>query len=287
MIDWPRELVSDIARRRSVLFLGAGISKNAATAAGQRPKNWIEFLEAGANKVAPNKHILGLIKRADYLTACEIIKTKMGRDDFNTFVTDEFLAPQFRASKIHQDIFKLDSRIVATPNFDKIYDTNANHLAHGSVRIKRYYEEDIADAVRRFNPLILKVHGCVDEPGRMIFSRQDYAAARNRYANFYSIVDALAITHTFIFLGCGVNDPDIRLVLENYAFRFKESRAHYIVMPKRGLHKDEKNVIESSMNLRVLAYDPRNNHKMLVDSIDTLTKQVDAERVTLAGSFSW
>ena len=287
MIDWPKDLVLDIARRRSVLFLGAGISKNSATDAGRRPKDWIEFLKAGADKVTPNKHICGLIKKGDYLTACEIIKTKMGKDDFNTFVTDEFLTPRFKPAKIHEDIFKLDSRIVATPNFDKIYDSHANHLANGSVRIKRYYEDDLAEAVRSFTPLILKVHGCIDEPGKMIFSRNDYAVARNKYANFYSILDGLAITHTFIFFGCGVNDPDIRLILENYAFRFKESRSHYIIIPKRGLHEDEKAVIQSSMNLRVLLYDPKNNHQVLVDSINALTKQVDAERANLAASTSW
>lgn len=29
MIDWPDKLIDSIARRRSVLFLGAGISANA------------------------------------------------------------------------------------------------------------------------------------------------------------------------------------------------------------------------------------------------------------------
>jgi SIR2-like domain len=134
---------------------------------------------------------------------------------------------------------------------------------------------------------ILKIHGCIDEPGKMIFSRQDYAAARNRYANFYSILDALAITHTFIFLGCGVNDPDVRLILENYAFRFKESLSHFIVMSQRHLHEDEKAVIQSSMNLKVLTYDAKNNHIELGRSIAELTSLVDTERQQLAASLGW
>jgi hypothetical protein len=287
MIVWPKHLIRDIARRRSVLFLGAGISKHASSSSGRRPKDWLEFLQQGATKVSPRKHISRLISRGDLLTACEIIKARMGKDDFHSFVTEEFLTPQFEAGKIHEDLFKLDSRIVATPNFDKIYDSHANHLGHGSVKVKRYYEDDVADAVRRFDPFILKIHGCIDEPGKMIFSRQDYAAARNRYANFYSILDALAITHTFIFLGCGVNDPDVRLILENYAFRFKESLSHFIVMSQRNLHEDEKAVIESSMNLKVLTYDAKNNHIELGTSIAELTSLVDTERQQLAASLGW
>ena len=164
MIAWPQDLILDIARRRTVLFLGAGISKNAANAAGVRPKDWIEFLEEGASRINPNKHVAKLIKNGDYLTACEIIKSRLGKDDFTTFVINEFSTPQFLPAKIHTDIFELDSRIVATPNFDKIYETQANHLAHGTIKVKRYSDDDIADAVRRFERMILKVHGCIDDP---------------------------------------------------------------------------------------------------------------------------
>ena len=46
----------------------------------------------------------------------------------------------------------------------------------------------------------------------MVFTRNEYADARNKYRDFYSIIEALAITHTFLFLGCGLNDPDTRLM---------------------------------------------------------------------------
>ena len=121
----------------------------------------------------------------------------------------------------------------------------------------------------------------------MIFSRQDYAAARNRYANFNSILDAFAVTHTFIFLGCGVNDPDVRFILENYAFRFKESLSYFIAMSQRNLHEYEKAVIQSSMNLKVLTYDTKNNHIELGASIAELTSLVDTERQQLAASLGW
>jgi hypothetical protein len=177
--------------------------------------------------------------------------------------------------------------LVATPNIDKIYETQANHLASGSIKVKHYYDDDVADAVRRPNFIVLKIHGTIDAPRRMIFTRQDYAQARSEYSQFYSILDALVITHTFIFLGCGINDPDIRLVLENYAFRYKHARPHYITLPKDAISEIEAKSIEKSTNLKILFYSPKDLHNELVDSIDCLQTSVETKRAELAIALSW
>ena len=44
MINWPNHLIEDIARRKCVLVLGAGISKNSKNEHDVRPKDWKEFL---------------------------------------------------------------------------------------------------------------------------------------------------------------------------------------------------------------------------------------------------
>lgn len=289
MIPWPDELVSDIARRRAVLFLGAGISMNSVGIGNVRPKNWHDLLKDASNTLPPKtkKVALSLLKKQDFLTACEIIKSEMGKETYETFLTREFLEPQFQPANVHDTIFKLDCRIVATPNIDKIYETRANHLAHGSVRVKHYYDDDVADAIRRTNRLVLKVHGTIDTPAKMIFTRREYASARMANAEFYAILDALVITHTFVFLGCGVTDPDIRLVLENYAFRFRNSRRHFMTLPKEGISHQELSVLGDSLNLNFLGYSSRNGHQELKDSIESLLISVETKRASLAGSLDW
>jgi len=231
MINWPQEIVDDISRRRSVVFLGSGISMNSANADGRRPKSWLEFLSDLLGHVQPNKHIRTLLKEKDFLTACEVIKRHLGRDDFIKEVRDEFLTPQYEHAEIHENIFALDSRIVATPNFDKIYETFANAKAKGSIVIKHHYENDVNLAIRGSHRLILKIHGTIDSPDKLIFTRAEYAEARTRYAAFYENLQALALTHTFVFLGCGVNDPDIKLLLEDTLFRHPSTRKHLMLLP--------------------------------------------------------
>jgi hypothetical protein len=289
MIPWPDDLVADIARRRSVLVLGAGISMNALGEGGKCPKSWGQLLEEGASKLdpKPQKVVRRLMRQRDYLTACEIIKSELGKDEYESFLTQEFLEPKFAPTPVHDVLFKLDCRVVATPNIDKIYESHANHLAKGSIKIKHYYDDDVADAVRRSNRVVLKIHGTIDTPAKMIFTRREYASARSEYAEFYSILDALVITHTFFFLGCGVNDPDIRLVLENYAFRFRHSRRHYMTLSKESLSHQEFDALEDSLNLRFLPYSAKNGHKELIDSIDNLLQLVETKRGTIAASLDW
>lgn len=121
----------------------------------------------------------------------------------------------------------------------------------------------------------------------MIFTRAEYAAARVKHAEFYAILDALLITYTFVFLGCGVNDPDIRLLLENYNFRFVNARRHFITMPDDALSQEEIAALESSMNLKLLLYSPRSSHRELIDSIAELKDSVDYKRGKLATSQDW
>ncbi len=287
MIHWPDSLVEDIARRKCVLVLGSGVSKNSTNAEGKRPKDWHEFLLSASENINGKTEIRKQIKSGDYLTACELIKKELGRDDYNTLVRTEFLTPAFQPARIHEHIFNLDSRLVITPNFDKIYDTYANTASHGNFIVKKYTETDIADSIRRPEPLIIKIHGSVESPDELIFTRKDYSEARTKYRDFYHLIDALSVTHTFVFLGCGTNDPDIRLILEDYSFRFAKNRKHFIVMSKNAVHAKVREIISETMSLKPLLYDPKDHHKLLADYLEDLVKEVELKREDLANTRKW
>jgi hypothetical protein len=77
MIDWPADLVRDIAARRSVLFLGAGVSRNAENAQGVHPREWTDFLRHLASQVvdaAQRAEVEQCVTDADLLTACELCR---------------------------------------------------------------------------------------------------------------------------------------------------------------------------------------------------------------------
>lgn len=292
IIDWPQDLVSDVARRRCVLVLGSGISSNSTNASGARPKTWAAFLNHATTFIgapaAHKKEINKLIRNNEFLTACQVIRDLMGKTAFYQLTEQEYLIPRFQYAEIHDRIIELDSRIVATPNFDTIFENRINSVQHSSVAVKNYYDNDVAEAIRSTKRMVLKIHGTINSPNRMIFTRDDYTKARHENAAFYSILDALAVTHTFLFLGCGLDDPDIKLILEDYGFKHEHSRPHYFVLPSSKLHAIVKPAVEKSLNVSCLSYPaPRGDHSKLKASIQELRDLVNAERLEISTKQSW
>lgn len=291
MINWPEEVVSSIARRRSVIFLGAGTSMRSIGNNGIRPPSWKAFLEEGINRCpGSHKEMKDLLKRGDYLSCCQIIKYKM-EQDWVPFVENSFLTPAFNHNELHELIFSLDSSITLTPNFDKIYDTyatNQHHQNRNLLKIKRFYDEDIPRVLRGNGTqrLILKIHGCIDTPDKIVFTREDYADIRSSYANFYKAIDSLIFTHTFLFIGCGMNDPDLSLMLEQYARSFGSAPPHYVALSGK-VTEDYKKMLSKNYNLRILTYSSNNDHQELLDSIKDLSERIEIEREKLAQSTLW
>jgi hypothetical protein len=290
MISWPESLVNDLARRKAVLVLGAGISRNSKGAANKVPPDWKAFLNAALKKCErPTRHIKVLLNSDDYLTACEILKSRLSNgaeNKWSRLLREEFIAPRYQPSDLHKSIFALDLRLIVSLNFDKIYDTYAQNQSNNTVVVKQYFDDDVAMALRGDGYSIIKMHGSIDSPERMIFTRSEYSLARHTHPEFYSILDALALTHTFLFLGCSLNDPDVKLFLENYTFEYLHRPPHYIVLPG-SINSEVKVSTEKNLGVKTITYSDKNTHAELTDSLAELVINVDARREAIYSNHEW
>ena len=289
MIVWPQTLVDDIARRRAVTFLGAGVSKNSISAldADQRPPNWEEFLSACITRCTGD---VSLIKHyfdsGDYLTTCELLKIRL-EDDWPQILTDQFLSPQYMPADIHRHILGLDLRIVLTQNFDKIYDVYAQTTTNSTTRISSYYDADTSQIMRGDYRGILKVHGTIDHPTKTVFTREEYSRMRNEHRSFQALINALFLTHTFVFLGCSLTDPDLRLFLENHSMAHPSAPVHYMTSPQSEIPLEMDGLIKKNYNLRILRYDDSTGHHPLTTSVANLVEMVNTSRERLAVTQNW
>ena len=290
IIDWPEKLVESIARRRSVIFLGAGISANSKNKQGKSPKTWKDFLVQvmGNGQLQEQDKVSQLLNEKKYLLACEMIFDSIGEKSFYNAVLDEYLRPGYEPADIHRAIYGLDSKIVITVNVDKIYDNCVTKESNATAVIKRYYDEDLALFLRSNDYLLIKAHGTVDEPKKMIFTHAQYSEARCNYASFYKIIDSLILTHTFIFLGCGIDDPDISLLLENANFNYKSCPPHYFVTGENSSADTIQKILLANRNLEVLTYPKKSgSHIELLNAITDLSSLVDEKRQKLAENNTW
>lgn len=289
MIEWEEELVEAIARRRCVIVIGAGVSKNSVNDNGKRPATWEEFLRNCADDLQDNDCVNSLLEKRDFLTACEVIKDKISHDGLIDKVQREYQREGYKTADIHRHIYDLDASVVATPNFDNIYETHARITSYGTVIVKDHTSSDIANYLRGGDHrLILKTHGSADDPQNVIFTRKDYAEARTKYILFYEILKSLALTHTFLFLGCGTDDPDIRTLFEDIQFAHSRIPFHYMTLPSGEVHNDVLGIISESMKIKFLKYSPDNGHMELTESLAELVSKVDDYRVeNLSQNLKW
>lgn len=288
MVDWPEPLIRDLARRRVVIVLGSGVSRHARNPAGERPPTWKEFLQnaSAACPTGVHSHINDAIATGDYLHACEWLKRQFD-EQWNEYLTQTFQMPGFTPASIHEEILKLDSRIIFSLNFDTIYERCAQNMKAGSHTIKQYYDQAASDYLRGPNRYIVKVHGSIDAPEKLIFTQQDYALARVRYSSFYKSFDAALLSNTFLFIGAGYSDPDVNLILENQSFSFPSSMPHYF-MSSVGGHADLKESLRRNRNLKTIEYDRvDDDHSGLVNEISSLVSKVEDARMDLTTTINW
>lgn len=284
-LKWPESLVNAIARRRAVILIGSGVSANARSDTGATPPTWGEFLNLAYRRLGKRvPHIANALARFSYLEACDYLKAEYAAG-WPDFLRQQFVTPNYKPATIHQAIFDLDCRIVASLNFDKIYDTYALTASDNTVIIKNYYDNDVRQVVAGSDRYIVKPHGTIDTVSNMIFTLNDYGQARTKHAPFYEMMTALLHTHTFLCIGCGLSDPDIQLIFEDYRYKHNES-PHFMTLPAP-VPMAQKSLIQNTRGLNVLEYSPRDAHKELTDQLFVLGKSAAIQRDVIAEFQSW
>lgn len=290
MIDWPENLIRDIARRSAVIVIGSGVSKHAVSQQGQRPPIWKEFLREalGPEPREGKEHIEAAIETGDLLHACEWLK-KRSDENWTPFLRKKFRDPIYQAGEIHRVIVELDARIVFSLNFDNIYENAANSTGENAYIVKHYYHDDVCEFLRGDGRYIVKLHGDLDSPQNLIFTQRNYSHARVKFSGFYSAFDAALLTNTFLFIGCGYQDPDINLLIENQAFGFpgNADSPHYF-LTSAGVNEDLIQSLRANRNLKTITYEPVDEfHSGLVNELRNLSAAVEQKRSLLTETLNW
>lgn len=286
MIEWnATSLVDDLARRRCVLVIGSGVSRHSIGKDGTRPPVWKEFLEQSADKCPeqPIEHIRKAIAEHDFLHACEWLKKRFD-EGWTNHLRNTFQTPKFKPSNLHDAIIALDARVVFSLNFDDIFERSTRDGEH---IVKQYYDSDFSEFLRGDKRYIVKVHGSLNSPQNLIFTQNDYAKARAKHSSFYEAFDACLMTNTFLFIGTGIDDPDVNLILENQNFGFPSTNPHYFLSGSP-LNGDLIESLRRNRNLKIIQYDPIDiDHSGLVAEINNLVGLVEGMREDMGLQASW
>lgn len=281
-MPWPVALVAELASRRCLFFLGAGASAGCLGADGAtRPPLWPAFLgalkaaaPAGTDFTAADS----LLAKEKFLDAAEVLLSKLPAADFSRVVREKFVQPRFASSAVHLSVLTIDPKIVVTTNYDDIYDTFCRKgIARDGYNVCKYYEDHLVNDLRSPVRLIVKAHGCVSDPSRIVLTRSQYFKERQLHASFYNVLDALFLTNTVLFVGYSLSDPDIQLVLENASIAARSSHTHYALV-EDNLQPDVEAAARKAYNIHFIKY-PAGRHDEAERLLSELAIEVNQFRV--------
>ena len=279
---WPKALIEELAARRCVIFLGAGASAGCKTVGTdpKSPPNWGQLLE-GLKSIARDKDSLeivdDLIAKEKYLDAAEILFGSTNRADFSAYIRDVMAVPRYQQSSIHESILTIDPKIVVTTNYDDIYDNYCRSgQESGLYNVCKYYESHLVSDLRSPVRQIVKAHGCISDPSKMVLTRSQYFKERQDHPNFYKVLDALFLTNTLFFVGYSLSDPDIQLLLENSNIAYENSHPHYALISE-GINKSIKEAYRKAYNIDFIEF-PTDDYNRANEMLNELQLLVTERR---------
>jgi len=262
---------------------GASAGSTSDLEESAKPPTWLELLTLIKNHLSKKEDlpiVNDLLSKDKYLDAAEILLKEVSQPDIDRILREKLVTPHFKPSRIHKAVLQIDPKIVITTNYDDIYEIfcNSSADAHDGYRTCTYYDTNIAATLKSPVRMIIKAHGCIKQPDKIVLTRSQYFKARKENSNFYRILDALFLTNTLFFIGYNLSDPDIQLVLENVNIVAESNYPHYAYMPTN-IHKAIKNAIKTAYNIDIIEYS-QGDYEELYRNFELLLEQVLAYRET-------
>ena len=237
-MECPDALQKAAIYRRLALFIGSGVSANATNKAHQHPPTWSELLRELSSLTPGNtrRDIARLIDNNQLLQAAELLRYSIRRDcktiDFNAKLNTLVNGPKndpFKPSEWHDTIDQLNPQIIITTNYDHLLEGNSSE----TYAVNTFSTQMIDNHVRIGATTILKIHGDANAAYNgnedLILSISDYARARQKGRLAFDMIKAIFLTHTTLFLGYSMNDPDLQIILEDLFFDREVHSPHFLL----------------------------------------------------------
>lgn len=286
---WPPHLIERIADNHWVLFLGSGVSSSAVNEAGDGPPGWSDLLTRLAARIPDvDQGAIAdeLIASLDYLGAADHIRWACSegagahayREELRLAVEGPAL-DRFKPSALHTALLELEPTIVVTTNYDKLFETASQNgfISHD------FRSTSLGDDLRSAVPVLVKVHGSVDDIDGAILTRRDFVRVGQEGRAVLDAIRALALTSTFLFVGYSLEDPDIQLLLQGIGRGSLSPEAHFM-LTEEALTRSSPEVFKESYGISMLEYS-RGQHLEAQEAIEALAEAVISQRAIWDGDY--
>ena len=225
-------------------FVGAGVSK-----LSNAPK-WSELIDAFSDSLGRTKK--PYYSNEEYLSIPQMYYYSINQDEdqYYNFINNCFGDKKLIPNAIHKMILDLNPHAFITTNFDDLLETAASENCQ-SFKVVACDDEISGINGNRF---ILKLHGDLNHRN-IVLKEEDYLNYSEKFKLVETLLKSIFATNTVVFIGYGLNDYNIKLILNWTKTLLKEkfNKPIFIYTDDAELSKDELRYHESK-GLQVIDY---------------------------------
>jgi uncharacterized protein YutE (UPF0331/DUF86 family) len=198
---FPKPVLDDLVLGRWLPVIGAGMSINATVPAGKRMPLWAEMGKDLTDELSD-------FASTSILDGISAYEHEFGRARLIERLSDILHIKDAQPGNAHKEFCTIPFDIVCTTNFDFLlerqYDLTPRYV------YPVVDEEQLSINAGNAGTLLLKLHGDLRHPGRLIVTEADYDGFLANYPLLATYLSNQLITKTAVFIGYSLDDPDFR-----------------------------------------------------------------------------
>ena len=217
-------------------FVGAGVSK-----LSDAPK-WSELIDAFSEELGREKKTY--YSNEEYLSIPQMYYYSIEQDEeqYYRFINNCFGSKKLIPNVIHKMLLDFNPRAFITTNFDDLLETAASENCQGFKVVA--CDDEISEI--NGNRFILKLHGDLKHRN-VVLKEEDYLNYSEKFKLVETLLKSIFATNTVVFIGYGLNDYNIKLILNWTKTLLKEkfNKPIFIYTDDTELSKEELRYHES------------------------------------------
>ena len=200
---FPKPVLDDLVTGRWLPVIGAGRSLNAVVPPGKKMPLWDSLSKLLSDELTDFAPI-------SILDAISAFEHEFGRTRLIERLSDLLLVRDAQPGSAHKEFCTIPFDIVCTTNFDFLlerqYDLTPLYV------YPVVDEEQLSVNSGNARTLLLKLHGDLRHPSRLIVTEGDYDGFLTSYPLLATYLSNQLITKTAVFIGYSLEDPDFRQI---------------------------------------------------------------------------
>jgi hypothetical protein len=212
---FPKPLLDDLVTGKWLPVVGAGMSRNAIVPSGKSVPLWDDLGRDLAGEMADYPY-------AGALDAISAYAHEYGRPRLVERLAEALMLSDARPGEAHRAFCSIFFDIVCTTNLDFLLERQYAASPHYCRPV--IDEDQLAVNAKSPGTTLLKLHGDVHHPARLVVTEEDYDAFLDKYPLLSTYLANLLITRTAVLIGYSLDDPDFRQVWQVVGERLGRSR---------------------------------------------------------------